>query len=362
MEQIAKLIANYPTADLVRFKVYALMHGYDQRWRSSSYRAISLEEEFHLPIVNPDTGRQSRSWTQAGKYDGIVEMDGRRYLLEHKSTSDDIRDPDATYWRQLAVDSQVSMYALANWQAERKLEGTVYDVIKKPTIRPKKLTQMEKRTIASLGQYCGQKVHEETQQQITGGEERETPDLFGIRLAADIAEDPNKYFQRRMVPRLDHELVEWATELWQSAKQISEARRSGVHPRNSDACMQYGRPCDFLGICSGHDTPESDRWQRVDSVHRELDTIDSGTNILTHSRLRSFRSCHRKHYYRYELGLERVEQEDPENLVMGRLLHESLELWWASRMKGSDNGDSNTVNGAVRRPSDKTQLPGARTN
>jgi ATP-dependent helicase/DNAse subunit B len=98
--------------------------------------------------------------------------------------------------------------------------------------------------------------------------------------------------------------------------------------------MLYGSPCKFLGICSGYDSPDSDKWQRKTQVHNELPIIDGdGRDYLSNSRIRSFQTCRRKHYYEYELGIERQDDEERECLVFGTLLHSALNQWWCFFME-----------------------------
>jgi hypothetical protein len=55
--------------------------------------------------------------------------------------------------------------------------------------------------------------------------------------------------------------------------------------------MLYGSPCKFLGICSGHDTPDSDRWQKKSQIHPELPAdIENPKGLLTNSRIRTFQT------------------------------------------------------------------------
>lgn len=317
---------------LIAAKCKGLMVGYSARWSNAGWETVSVEEQFHLPVVNPETGRQSRTFTQAGKYDGVVSFTARNYLLEHKTTSEDIADPNSPYWRRLVIDSQVSAYVLANWQNGRKVDGTLYDVIRKPGIRPKSLTKAERASIVSSGRYCNYRVSDAVRTAIAAGQERECCGLYSLRLAAETIEQPDKYFQRRTIQRLDGEVLEWADELWDVAKEIGEARKNGRHYRNSDACMTYGSPCEFLGICSGHDSPDSDRWQKREKLHAELPVnfpIDNGLSVLTNSRIRCFQTCRRKHYLRYELGLERQDDEEREATYFGSVFHAALEAWWS---------------------------------
>tara|TARA_R100001594_G_scaffold139640_3_gene184223 strand:+ start:1173 stop:2258 length:1086 start_codon:yes stop_codon:yes gene_type:complete len=328
-------------------KARALMVGYDARWKDAGYATISTEEEFRLPIVNPASGRSSQLFQQGGKFDGIIERDGRHFLLEHKTAGEEIRDRSSPYWRRLAIDSQVSMYVLANWQAERKLDGTIYDVIRKPATNPvnlapgkmkAKAVTLEQsfgtiREMKEFGSYYGVKQDERViwdvlEQLDRGSKPRESAFMYQCRLISVIGSDLNKYYQRQMVPRLDHEILEFANELWQVAKDINEARKHQRWYRNSDACMSWNTPCEYLGICSDHDSVDSEKWDRADSVHPELGLEDRGADLITNSRVKCFQTCRRKHFYRYEIGLKKRDQEDRHALWFGSLMHEALRTWF----------------------------------
>jgi len=350
IDAINNSVGEDEASQLIGAKVRGLICGYDAHWGpNNQWETESAEEVFHLPVINPESERPSRTFTQAGKFDGIVQHNGRHYLLEHKSTSDDIADPDSPYWRILEIDSQVSAYCLANWQSGRKLDGTVYDVIKKPGIRPKEIPKAQRAMIVAHREYCGTECSVEAALRIAGGEERECLELYEIRLAADAIENPQKYFQRRIVPRLDGEILQYAKELWDVGQAIIHARREDSHFRNSGACLTYNTPCDYLGICSGHDHPESDKWKKTDNVHPELPILgnEGGRDVLSNSRIKCFQTCRRKHFYRFELGIQRVSEEEREALYFGSLLHVGLEAWWLSFMKGGANAPSNSAQPAV---------------
>jgi len=307
---------------ITRAKCRALITGYDARYKDAGLTCESAEEWFRLPVVNPATGCSSRTFTQLGCYDGIVSHAGRRFLLEHKTTSEQIADPNAVYWRTRTIDQQVSMYALANWQSGEKIDGTIYDVIKKPTIRPKSIpkgspkadrlaawgTQQE---IVRFGTYCGFDVP------VDESRTTETPDLYEMRLTADTLERPAVYFQRRIIPRLDSDILEWANELWDVGQDILAARNNERWYRNSGACSLYGAPCEYLSLCSGHDDTDSDNWE----------SKVSSKNTLSHSRIRCFQTCRRKYFYRYEMGIQKAEQEEREALYFGSIFHAALEAW-----------------------------------
>lgn len=348
LDAVTEATNGVPDTEVLAATIRGLLRGYDARWQEADYSTVSVEEEFHLPIINPASGKPSRTFTQAGKKDGVVEYNptGKRYLLEHKTCSEDISDPNATYWRRLAIDSQVSCYVLANWQLGKKLDGTLFDVIRKPSIRPKKLAKAERQQIVVSGEYCGTKLSDSVREYVQANES-ENGELFEARLAHDtIIERPDWYFQRRVIPRMDSDVLEYAHDAWQTANAIREARNTGHHFRNSGACVMYGSPCEFLGICSGHDNFESDKWRKREHLHGELSVDDDGKSVLTFSSMQTFRTCRRKYHYRYELGYERATEEESAALYFGTCFHVALAQWWLQFLpkrdeeKRNDDGNS----------------------
>ena len=314
---------------LTHAKCSGLMIGYDARWRTQNYVTTDVERYVEAPLVNPETQRPSRTFKLAGKIDVLASRDGRPFIIDHKTTSSDITDPNSAYWRQLAVEGQPSHYMLLEWLNGRKVDGAVWDVVRKPGISPKKLSKADRTAIVSSGRYFDQKILESDRVQLSNGFESETPTLYSLRLAADTQTRPEWYFARKPVPRLDHELAEYAAELWDHSQDLIATRRSERNPRNSGACLLYNSPCVFLGVCSGHDDIDSDRWTRRQFVHRELpETEGDGRDLLTNSRIRVFQTCKRKHLYQYELGVERFDDEERESLYFGRIWHEAQEAWW----------------------------------
>lgn len=330
LEAIRSHAAQVPDSELIAAKCCGLMRGYHARWMHQQWKVLDVEHTYTADLANVDTSRKSRSFQIAGKLDATVEINGGVWVVDHKTTSEDIADPNAPYWRQLAIEGQVTHYMLLQWMHGIKPEGALWDVIKKPGISPKKLTKAERASIVANGTYCGFRVSDESRQAMQV-EERETFELYEYRLAYDCETTrPEAYFQRRQVPRLDSEILEYARELWQHSQDMlytrSEISEGRLPPRNSGACLLYGRPCNFLGICSGYDTPDSPKWRHKEHKHPELGNVGNGLELLTNSRIRCYQTCRRKEYYTYQLGLERVD-DDNEALWFGSLMHIGLEQW-----------------------------------
>lgn len=341
--------------DKHRAMARGLMRGYHARWQHEPERAIAVEEEFRVKMYNFRSTRvsTSRTFEVAGKVDVLCERNGKMFVMDHKTTSDDIVDPDSTYWRQLAIEGQANLYLLAQHLQGIRVDGAIWDAIKKPGIRPKKIAKKDQAALLAFHKYCDFPVSEQTEAHVLAFGDENT-ELYEHRVARLTLDEPEKYFQRRPLVRLEHEISDYAMELWELARDMIDSRRrvaelaktcyASLPVRNCGSCMAYGRPCEYLGICSGHDSPGSAKWTRRESVHSELTTVGDGRNVLTSSRLKVFQACKRKHYYRYELGIERVDRVTSDALNFGTMMHAGLEVWWkhfqVKQITGETNGDN----------------------
>lgn len=315
-----------------RETVARLLTAHAWRWRemNAEMEVLATERTFEIPVVNPRTGYPSRTWTLAGKRDKIVRLpDGRTAILEYKTTSSEI-DPDSDYWQRLRMDSQISLYWLAAEDEGYEIDTVLYDVTHKPGIRPRQipLRDEEGRKIVLNGdgerayktktepvldedgnkivldkdgervfnqdgspRQTGSSKHSyEVKKRETQGEpyqgasaredfelqtRPETPEEYAERLTDRITEDPDRYFARREIPRLEADLEEARYELWQWGKILRECQRNGRWPRNTDACNGFGR-CVCWDLCTTDFDPETDPapapegWVRVDDIHQEL--------------------------------------------------------------------------------------------
>jgi hypothetical protein len=303
-----------------------LMAGYHHRWIDEDWQVLSVEQEFHIPIFNPSTKRRSQLYSHAGKFDGTVCRNADPFLLEHKTCREEI-GPGSPYWTQLSIDTQISGYLLASWLMGHKLAGVLYDVIRKPEIRPKRIGLKDTVLVRETGMYCNVRLSPEAYQQFSLSDDyRETPEMFESRLIQDTLDRPDWYFGRQLVTRLNEELLTYAEELWRTTRDIHVSESSGDHRRNDKACFAFHRPCEYLGLCAGHEQASDSHWHQLPTLHPELEDQTCGPTTLTHSRISTFTTCRRKHFYRYGLGISRW--DTPEPLAFGALFHEALAAWW----------------------------------
>lgn len=322
------------TNDAEAARARALMIAYDHRWFFEPWRCIAVEQEFNVPVSNPDTTGTSKTFTLAGKRDGLLEdQEGRLWLLEHKTTSDTtFADPGGAYWRAMSIDSQVSAYVLAAWQEGVKIYGTLYDVLRRPQLKQKKVPRKAKEGVGDEqeienGTYFGFSV--QGHGPMTDADGIETPAALMLRIARAAVDNPGDWFVRRAIPRLDSDLLDYQAKLWDVSQDLLSARRTNRWYRCDSACLRPYQ-CPYLSLCSGHDDESSDHWKLLESLHRELNDVDN--NALTVSRIKVWEQCRRRYYYRYERGLVPAQDEDSDSLRFGSLLHRALEAWWGARI------------------------------
>ena len=246
--------------------VAAMLQGHAERYQSRPpLEVMDSELRFDLKLRNPATGAASRIWRIAGVIDRIVRLaDGRAALMEYKTTSRDF-SPGADYWLRLHMDQQLSIYVLAARELGFEIDTILYDVTRRPALRPKLATPKENRKYKANGDlYANQRA------------EDETPEAFACRVAEDIQARPDHYFARIEIARLDQDLDDCAAELWQQQKALRAAQRAGYWYRNPGACFSPW-PCPYLPICQQRDleqiTPNG--FVRVEGVHPELATPEA---------------------------------------------------------------------------------------
>ncbi len=193
-------------------RTMAMFLGYKARW-GDSFPLFSLhEQEIEVPIINPDTGRRSRSFIQFGYLDMLARHhDGKVWLWEHKTTS----QITGQYLERLWGDSQITGYVAALQFMGIDVAGVVYDVAQKPRLRQRK----------------GEAVED-----------------FWDRLTAWHLEHPEAYAREEVVIS-DRQIEDWRRDLWQTTQGILRCHRSGVWPRNTSRCYDWYRECQYASLC-----------------------------------------------------------------------------------------------------------------
>ena len=309
-----------------------MITAYHEQWVgvSSAWRLVATEGVLSSDLTNLETGRASRSFGLAGKIDKIIEVDGRLVVVDHKTTSQNIVDPAAPYWRQLQVDNQGQFYWCLALSNGLQVDRVVWDVAFKSSSRPRKLTKADLSEIEKRGTYFSRQCSDDAiSHAVSQG--NENPELFGWRIAHNHS--TKSYFQRGTLPRSQQELVDFNAQTWDIAQDMLATRRSRRHHKNPSACMLYNSPCEYLGVCSGYDTIDSHNWVALENVHVELGDAAPDVDVITTSRATCFLTCRRKHFYRYEIGKRKVKEERKEAFQFGTTWHHLMDEWWTSVLK-----------------------------
>lgn len=248
-------------------KIRRLFAAHYWYWKDQPFKVIETERTFCVEHLGVE---------YEGRLDGIVEMDdGRRGLLECKTTSDSV-DAGSLFWDRLRLDVQVGLYALALPMLPSFI---LYDVVRKPTINPKNLSKADVARLrketqgGGAGIYFGESF---TAEQLAGPieEGRESIEMYGARLTADIGNRPDYYFARREVTRTAADYQTLMDNLVSQVEVIEYAQISHNMHRNPDACATFGR-CRFFGLCSNNIRPQEgdpspDGFRRREHLHPEL--------------------------------------------------------------------------------------------
>ena len=240
----------------------AIMRGYATRYPAEEFEVVELEKKFEGEIVNPATGATSRSFTLAGKIDGLVRIGDDHFLLEHKTAS----QLDSGYIERLWTDFQITLYS---WYVEQalglRIAGVLYNIILKA-----RLQQSRGETEAEFeSRHAALIAKSKTGKSSAKRRMPETDDEFQARLAAKYAEQG--MFHREVIYISRDRFAELQAELWELTQNFLDARRRNSWYQNTSQCFQYGRPCSYFPLCrSGCSPLVRDNHYRVEPPHTEL--------------------------------------------------------------------------------------------
>ncbi len=281
---------NYENAATEQVKLLYSLSGYRWYYEDQPEEVVTREQKFELSLLNPETGRALPGVKLVGMIDKIIKWNGKPAIKEHKSTSSSV-DPDSDYWGHLNLDTQTKLYLYAarRMQAAGELipwgikpddppiNTILYDVYHKPSTKPKKLTQADSKKFVETGEYMGQEFTlsgdvalivldnpatiadgylriNNIQAEVEPGKKegtfaiRETPEMYGARLLADISERPEFYFRCVEMTRTDKEMEAFEWELYNIYKTMQEMIRTGHFYGNEHQC-QAKFTCDYIGPC-----------------------------------------------------------------------------------------------------------------
>ena len=208
----------------------ALLAGYFRHYSPETlFTKIHPEVAFHQPLAG------SRTFTLAGKIDGMAQLtDGRLAIKEDKTTSDSI-SPDSDFWLRLRFNGQLMQYILAVRPMGWDVACCIYDVTRKPAIEPKQIPLVDDTGNKIVTDAQGSRVFLANGKPRQAGDKEkgwtlqtrvETPDEFSRRLFEDTIARPDFYFARREVPIIEQDLDEFREQRLTLSRIILHCRQS----------------------------------------------------------------------------------------------------------------------------------------
>ncbi len=218
----------------------AMMRGYADRYATEEMEVIALEKEFEGTIINPETGAASRTFSLAGKVDGIVRLGGEQFLLEHKTAA----TIDTSYLERLWTDFQITLYAHYVEQALGiRVAGILYNVLVKA-----RLQQSAGETQVEFEARRAELIAKSKTGRSTAKRRLpESDEEFQARLAAKYAEAGMFHREPLFISR--EQFATLRAELWELSQAFLDARRRDVWYQNTSFCFVYGKPCPYFALC-----------------------------------------------------------------------------------------------------------------
>jgi hypothetical protein len=260
-------------------KIWVASSGYIWRWKDDDSEVIAEEIKFELPLYGP-SGRALPGVIVVGMIDKLRRdrKTGLIFIDEHKSTSNPI-DSDSSYWAKLNLDTQTLLYVYAARELQKVgalecygikatdplISQARYDVWKKPTIKPKMLTQGESKKFVESGEYMTDKfkithddfgevwVNDAHSEIKPGAKEgtfqiRETAEMYGSRLFQDIVANPENHYARRIIARTDLELERFEQELINIYRTVQFLNKENRWWHNEQQCEATFK-CPYISQC-----------------------------------------------------------------------------------------------------------------
>lgn len=180
--------------------IAALLAGYYDYYGPKETMAKSYPEGQFDHAIDGTTFRAQ------GKIDNLgYKRNKTNVVWESKTTGDSIK-PDSDYWLRLRFNIQLYQYYFAATERGWDIQEIIYDVTRKPSIRPKQVGKGTAKHMETADEYCD-------------------------RLWKDTIARPEFYFCRKEVPILESDVEQFVNQRFALVKVIEHYRT-----------MEYGYP------------------------------------------------------------------------------------------------------------------------
>lgn len=335
----------------------------------------AVEKVVSMPIINPDTGRSSRTFVYMGKVDRVEGST----VVDWKGVSDIAR-----FIKQTKIGFQGELYAAAMEAAGHTITEIEYRLICRPTIQFREA----KRTWACMKDGCKNATrvfHDEKLAKAFAA----TPEhhlTVVPRVDGDVDRDA---YEQRCVEWIDcpdykmrispfpyftnsSKLLQAKWYLWESSKRLLENRRCNRWLPSVGSCFAYERECPYAELCEALQNGADYEWAINEhytvqaSSHPELEGADDDSkDVLTYSSLDDQRRCELLYYWKHERRLRKGTGDDTEPLWVGSAMHAGLKAYATGGPKAAfqaidDWDEANPVLGEDAARRQDTQVAKAR--
>lgn len=244
------------------------------------------EHSVSMPITNPVSGRDSRTF----EFQGRVDLVEDKRVVDWKTVSD-----TALFIQQHSIGFQSELYVMALRYADIEVDLVEYRLIEKPTIR-----------------LCGKDANRDAY---------ENRCVEWLRLT----EGALRVHEVWVTPSRTQKAQAW---LWAVSKRLLECRNCSRWLTNEYACYTFNRTCEFLPLCllasQGADVEEMIR-EKYEQKSRHEEIESDGLDVITYSSATTLAICEQRYQYRYERGLQRRDDETSAAMWTGSALHVGME-------------------------------------
>lgn len=268
------LMPSWKTVTEWQVEKYILFYSFmAHQWyyKESEYTTVATELSFKEPILGTNI-------ITKGRMDSLKDKGNIKLVGEIKSTSHSV-EPDSDFWKSLRMALQPSFYVHAARAMQKKglilddkqISGVLYDVWHKPSISPKKLTQKDSAEFMETKMYFNQKFDvkifpdgkslctleidiDGVGTELEPGKKegtfaiKETPEMFGVRLFADIIERPHFYFAQHEIPRTSADMNRFTRDVTNICHTIEHMRETNSWFHNEKQCEATFK-CSYINIC-----------------------------------------------------------------------------------------------------------------
>lgn len=235
----------YAQAQRDRAKVMAMLRAYLEVY-PRSLRMIETEGRLGtMPLINPSTGKNSKTFNMDGIFDGIYRLDDNRLMIyELKSTSESLREASLVLSQSIQPQLYLSRLVGAN-----PFAGICIDIVKKPIAPFKKaLSRAKKKKPVEVI--------------------AEPLDDYEDRCFKSYMKRPEHFFRRVLLPNDPQRIREAQAIAWRVAQEIRDSDRYGYLAARGHNCKTTHGWCDYRALCWFDNT---ENYQHGEYAHEELE-------------------------------------------------------------------------------------------